>query len=65
MQSSPKRLLVVDDEPDILEFLQIILKEEGYEVVSSNKGEYLEQTLWTILDEDWRLAKYIWEGSIQ
>jgi len=29
------------------------------------KGEYLDQNLWTILDEDWRLAKYIWEGSIQ
>lgn len=43
MQSPPKRLLVVDDEPDILEFLQIILEEEGYEVVTSDKGEYLEQ----------------------
>ena len=28
-------------------------------------GEYLDQNLWTILDEDWLLAKYIWEGSIQ
>ena len=28
-------------------------------------GEYLDQNLWTIVDEDWRLAKYIWEGSIQ
>jgi DNA-binding response OmpR family regulator len=43
MQISPKRLLVVDDEPDILEFLQIILEEEGYEVATSDKGEYLEQ----------------------
>jgi DNA-binding response OmpR family regulator len=43
MQISPRRLLVVDDEPDILEFLQIILEEEGYEVVVSDKGEYLEQ----------------------
>jgi DNA-binding response OmpR family regulator len=43
MQISPRRLLVVDDEPDILEFLQIILEEEGYEVVTSDKGEYLEQ----------------------
>ena len=42
MQTTPKRLLVVDDEPDILEFLQIILEEEGYEVVTSDKGEYLE-----------------------
>ncbi len=43
MQRTPKRLLVVDDEPDILEFLQVILEEEGYEVVTSEKGEYLEQ----------------------
>src|SRR5256714_13143125 len=38
-----KKLLVVDDEPDILEFLHVILEEEGYTVVSSDKGEYLEQ----------------------
>jgi DNA-binding response OmpR family regulator len=43
MQSKRKKLLVVDDEPDILEFLQIILEEEGYEVLTSEKGEYLEQ----------------------
>lgn len=43
MQNAPKRILVVDDEPDILEFLQVILEEEGYTVVTSDKGEYLEQ----------------------
>jgi CheY-like chemotaxis protein len=43
MQSRPRRLLVVDDEPDILEFLQIILEDEGYAVTTSDKGEYLEQ----------------------
>jgi DNA-binding response OmpR family regulator len=43
MQNLPKRILVVDDDPDILEFLQIILEEEGYAVVTSDKGEYLEQ----------------------
>ncbi|MBV9124048.1 MAG: response regulator, partial [Planctomycetes bacterium] len=43
MQSKPNRILVVDDEPDILEFLKIILEEEGYVVVTSDKGEYLEQ----------------------
>ena len=43
MQDTPKRILVVDDEPDILEFLQIILEDEGYAVVTSDKGEYLEQ----------------------
>ena len=43
MQSRRKKLLVVDDEPDILEFLQVLLEEEGYAVVTSLKGEYLEQ----------------------
>jgi RimJ/RimL family protein N-acetyltransferase len=27
-------------------------------------GEYLDQVLWTILDEDWRKAKAVWTGSI-
>lgn len=43
MQSKAKKILVVDDDPDILEFLQVILEEEGYQVVTSEKGEYLEQ----------------------
>jgi DNA-binding response OmpR family regulator len=43
MQYPPKHILVVDDEPAILEFLQVILQEEGYEVVTSEKGEFLEQ----------------------
>ena len=43
MQNAPRRILIVDDEPDILEFLQVILEEEGYTVVTSDKGEYLEQ----------------------
>jgi DNA-binding response OmpR family regulator len=43
MQSKRKKLLVVDDDPDILEFLEVILEEEGYEVLTSTKGEYLEQ----------------------
>ena len=43
MQNLPKRILVVDDDPDILEFLEVILEEEGYAVVTSDKGEYLHQ----------------------
>jgi DNA-binding response OmpR family regulator len=43
MQNWPKHILVVDDDPDILEFLQVILEDEGYTVVTSDKGEYLEQ----------------------
>ncbi len=43
MQSGRKRILIVDDDLDILEFLQVILEEEGYAIVISDKGEYLEQ----------------------
>ena len=38
-----KKILVVDDEPDILEFLQVILEEEGYLVATTEKGEYVEK----------------------
>jgi RimJ/RimL family protein N-acetyltransferase len=27
------------------------------------EGEYLDQTLWTILDEDWRRSKAVWVGQ--
>jgi CheY-like chemotaxis protein len=43
MHSKGKKLLVVDDEQDILEFLKVILEEEGYTVVTTDKDEYLEQ----------------------
>lgn len=39
---STTKILVVDDEPDILEFLQVILEEEGYAVIPTDKGEYVE-----------------------
>jgi RimJ/RimL family protein N-acetyltransferase len=28
-------------------------------------GEYLDQILWTILDEDWRQAKAVWSEKVQ
>jgi len=43
MQRKDKKILVVDDEPDILEFLQIILEDEGYSVLTAQKGDFLEQ----------------------
>ncbi len=33
-----KKILIVDDEPDILEFLQYNLRKEGYDVVTANDG---------------------------
>ncbi len=43
MHSRKKKVLVVDDEPDILECLQIILGEEGYSVETTEKAEDVEQ----------------------
>ncbi|GHO97365.1 hypothetical protein KSF_074130 [Reticulibacter mediterranei] len=41
-EKTAKRIHVVDDEPDILEFLELILREEGYEVITSEKGDFLD-----------------------
>src|SRR5262249_62389108 len=27
-------------------------------------GEYLDQALWTILDEDWRAQRTVWESRV-
>jgi DNA-binding response OmpR family regulator len=43
MKNTGKRMLIVDDDPDILQFLQLIFEDEGYEVQTSMKGQYLEQ----------------------
>lgn len=42
MQSKQKKVLLVDDEPDILEFLQELLEQEGYTVAITDKAEYVE-----------------------
>jgi two-component system, OmpR family, alkaline phosphatase synthesis response regulator PhoP len=36
--TSSRKILIVDDEPDIIEFLQYNLKKEGFVVVSANDG---------------------------
>ncbi len=43
MRSTQKKLLVVDDEPDILEFLQIIFEEAGFLVVTTDKTDNVEK----------------------
>ncbi|MDQ3046701.1 MAG: response regulator transcription factor [Bacteroidota bacterium] len=39
MNNSDYRILLVDDEPDILEFLSYNLKKEGYNVSTANNGK--------------------------
>jgi DNA-binding response OmpR family regulator len=43
MQHTGKKLLVVEDDPDILQFLQLVLEDEGYDVRVCTKGQDLEQ----------------------
>jgi len=45
MNVSAKRILVVDDDPDILDALQLTLEDAGYVVTTSEKGEYAENLL--------------------
>ena len=33
-----KRILVVDDEPDIVSYLEMVLQDHGYETVSAGNG---------------------------
>ncbi|MFH2141441.1 MAG: response regulator transcription factor [Bacteroidota bacterium] len=39
MDSSNYKILLVDDEPDIIEFLSYNLRKEGYKVISSSNGK--------------------------
>jgi len=39
MQSKTSRILLVDDDPDIIEFLSYNLKKEGFEVETAQNGE--------------------------
>ena len=42
MEQLAKKILVVDDDPDILDALQMLLEFAGYDVKTSEKGEYAE-----------------------
>ena len=42
MTSGQHRVLVVDDDPDILEATRLMLEDEGYAVTTTEKGEYVE-----------------------
>jgi DNA-binding response OmpR family regulator len=42
METGSKKIVVVDDDPDILDALQMTLEDEGYDVTTTEKGEYAE-----------------------
>lgn len=42
MSDPIRHILVVDDDPDILEAIRFILEDEGYSVQTSEKGDYAE-----------------------
>lgn len=42
MSAIGKRVLVVDDDPDILDALRFMLEDEGYAVATTEKGEHAE-----------------------
>ena len=42
MKQQVKEILVVDDDPDILDALRFLLEFAGYEVKTTEKGEYAE-----------------------
>jgi len=39
MAENNAKVLVVDDEPDIIEMLKVLLEDESYEVVTANNGK--------------------------
>jgi two-component system alkaline phosphatase synthesis response regulator PhoP len=39
MSRTPLKILLVDDEPDVLEFMSYSLKKEGYSVFTASNGK--------------------------
>lgn len=43
MPENPKKIVLVDDDLDILEAIQAMLEDEGYTVVTTDRGEDVEK----------------------
>jgi CheY-like chemotaxis protein len=43
MANSKKRILIIDDEPDILAFLSAMFEDVGYNVATSERGDYIDK----------------------
>lgn len=44
-QSMKKRILTIEDDPDILEILNIIFQEEDYEIISNSNGMSVDEIM--------------------
>ena len=40
-----KRILVIDDDEDILNIIEIVLNDEGYQVIASRSGNIIDEVL--------------------
>lgn len=56
-----KRILIIDDDEDILDILHIIFRDEGYNVVISNTGDAVDQI--HVINPDLILLDVRIEGS--
>lgn len=55
----PKKILIVDDDPDILEVTSMILETKGYEVSTSGDGNNITEVMPDLLLLDiWMSGKY-------
>ena len=50
MVNNKKKILIIDDEPDILAFLSAMFEDTGYAVVATEKGDYIERFITDIKD---------------
>jgi DNA-binding response OmpR family regulator len=50
MANNKKKILIIDDEPDILAFLSAMFEDANFTVVATDKGNYIERLTRTTMD---------------